>query len=82
MRAYISGDIIAPAHPLTPDWGHGIRFSARAKCVLKARRLKKLGRGSMLGGFAKSTLTESYEMIESISVVVALMLLGFFQLIY
>ncbi len=28
IKMYISGDIIALAHPFTGDWGHGIFFSA------------------------------------------------------
>ena len=31
IKTYISGDITAPAHPFTGDWGHGIFFSALAK---------------------------------------------------
>ncbi len=61
VYAYISGDITAPAHPLTGDWGHGIFLSAFAKCFLSSRMLKKLGRGLMLGGFANSVRTASYE---------------------
>ncbi len=54
IRAYIAGARTAPAQPLTPDWGHGTFLRARAKWFRKARRLKKLGRGSILGGFARS----------------------------
>ncbi len=31
IKMYITGDITAPAHPFTGDWGHGIFFSALAK---------------------------------------------------
>jgi hypothetical protein len=31
IKTYISGDINAPAHLFTGDWGHGIFFSALAK---------------------------------------------------
>ncbi len=50
-----------PAHPLTADWGHGIFLSAFAKCFLSSQMLTKLGLGLMLGGFAKSIQTASYE---------------------
>ena len=54
MRAYIAGERMAPAQPLILDWGHGIFLSAQEKWVRRSRRLKKLGRGSILGGFAWS----------------------------
>ena len=31
IKMYISGNITAPAHPFTGDWGHGIFLSAFAK---------------------------------------------------
>jgi len=31
IKLYISGNITAPAHPFTGDWGHGIFLSAFAK---------------------------------------------------
>ena len=31
IKLYISGDITAPTHPFTGDWGHGISLSAFAK---------------------------------------------------
>ena len=33
MSAYIGGDITAPDHPLTVNWGHGSFFRAQAKWV-------------------------------------------------
>ena len=58
-REYIGGDITAPDHPLTADWGHGNYFRAREKCVLSLRRLKKFGLGSWLGGLTRSAMTVS-----------------------
>ena len=55
IRAYISLDITAPDHPFTVD--HGIRLSAWAKWVCRARKLKKMGPGLRLGRFATSSLT-------------------------
>ena len=57
MSAYLGGDITAPDHPLTADWGHGSFFRPRAKCVLSSQRLKKLGLGSRLGGLSRSDMT-------------------------
>ena len=57
IKVYISGDITAPAHPFTGDWGHGIFLSAFAKWLRSSQMLKKLGCGLMLGGFAKSVRT-------------------------
>ncbi len=54
IRAYIAGARTAPAQPLTPDLGHGTFLRVRAKWFRKARRLKKLGRGSIVGEFAWS----------------------------
>ncbi len=74
IRAYISLDITAPDHPFTVDCGHGIHLSARAKWVCRAHKLKKLGPGLRLGGFATSSLTVSYSKMESIIYVVALII--------
>ena len=54
IRAYIAGARTAPAQPLAPDWGHGTFLRACAKWFRKACRLKKLGHGSIVGGFARS----------------------------
>ena len=75
MSAYIAGISTMPAQPFTVDWGHVIRFSARAKWLRRARRLKKFGhRLPRLGGFATKALTVSYVMTVSILVVVALIM--------
>jgi hypothetical protein len=74
IRAYISLDITAPDHPFTVDCGHGICLSAWAKWVCRAHKLKKLGRGLRLGGFATSSLMVSYLKMESIIYVVALII--------
>jgi hypothetical protein len=59
IGAYIAGARTAPAHPLAVDCGHGTFLRARAKWVCRARRLKKLGRGSRLGGFARRPMMVS-----------------------
>ena len=79
IKAYISGDITAPAHGLTANWGHGIFLSAFAKWLRSSRMLKNLGRGLMLGGFAKSVRTASYNTTVFIFSLVALRILGFFR---
>ncbi len=74
ISAYIAGISTMPAQPFTVDWGHVICFSARAKWLWRAQRLKKFGRLPRLGGFATKALTESYVMTVSILVVVALIM--------
>ncbi len=74
MSAYIAGISTMPAQPFTVDWGHVIRFSARAKWLRRARRLKKFGQLPRLGGFVTKALTASYVMTVSILVVVALIM--------
>ncbi len=76
VSAYMLGVITKPAYPLTWECGHGIHLSAQEKWVCKARRLKKLGRSSRLGGFATRALIVSYVMVESILYVMALRKLG------
>ena len=49
IRVYIAGARTAPAQPLTLDWGHGTFLRAHAKWLCKARKLKKLGCGLILG---------------------------------
>ncbi len=71
IRAYIFLDITAL---FTVDCGHEIYLSAWAKWVRSARKLKKLGHGSRLGGFATSSLTVSYSKMEPIIYVMALII--------
>ena len=66
MSAYMAGERTAPAQPLTLDWGHGIFLRAWAKCVRRLRKLKKLGGGSILAGFARSPTIVSQVMVVSI----------------
>ena len=74
MSAYIGGDITAPDHPLTANWGHGSFFRPCAKCVLSSQRLKKFGQGSKLGGLARSAMTVSYSMMVSIFLFILILL--------
>ena len=74
MSAYIGGDITAPDHPLTANWGHGSFFRAREKCVLSSQRLKKFGLGSRIGGLARSAMTVSHLMMVSILLFILILL--------
>ena len=66
IKMYILGNIIAPAHPLTANCGHGIFLSAFAKRLRRAQMFKKLGCGLRLGGFANCVCTASDVIILSI----------------
>ena len=59
-------DIMSPAQTRMLLWGQLTRTRAHWMWRLRLRKFVKFGRGAIVGGFATSAATSSYEIILSI----------------
>jgi hypothetical protein len=62
-------DIMSPAQPRMLLWGQLTRIRARWMWRLRLCKFVKFGRGAIVGRFATSAATSSYEIILSILVI-------------
>jgi hypothetical protein len=59
-------DIMSPAQPRMVLWGQLTRIRAHSMWHLRLRKFVKFGCGVIVGGFAMSAATSSYEIMVSI----------------